>query len=55
MLVIVKQHLAHIGRIDGPTDYLSQILAAIRSSQAWTTRTLPPGLSVGANRRFHDQ
>jgi len=29
--VIVKEHLAQIGRIDGPTEYSSQILAAIRS------------------------
>ena len=27
---IVKLHLVQIGRIDGPTEYLSQILAAIR-------------------------
>ena len=30
ILVVVKQHLVHIGRIDGPTEYLSQILAAIK-------------------------
>jgi len=31
MLVIVKQHLIQIVRIDGPTEYSSCILAAIRS------------------------
>jgi len=31
VLVIVKRHLVQLGRIDGPTEYLSQILAAIRS------------------------
>ena len=30
LLVIVKQHLVHVGRIDGPAEHLSQILAAIR-------------------------
>ena len=30
ILVIVKQYLVHIGRIDGPTEYLSQILTAIK-------------------------
>ena len=31
VLVIVKQRLVQIGRMDGSTEYLSQILAAIRS------------------------
>ena len=30
MLVIVKQHLVQIDRIDGPSECLAQILAAIR-------------------------
>jgi hypothetical protein len=30
MLVIVKHHLVQIGRIDGPNEYVSLILAAIR-------------------------
>ena len=34
---MVKQHLVQIGRIDGPTGYLSWILAAIRC----------PGASLG--------
>ena len=33
ILVIVKQHLVQIGRVDGPIEYLSCILAAIRSTQ----------------------
>ena len=32
MLVIVKQNLVHIGRIDGPTEYVSRTLAAIGSA-----------------------
>jgi hypothetical protein len=31
ILVIAKQHLVQIDRIDGPAEYLSQILAAIRA------------------------
>ena len=31
ILVIVIQHLVQTGRIDGPTEYVSYILAAIRS------------------------
>ena len=30
ILVVVKQHLVQIDRIDGPTRYLSRMLAAIR-------------------------
>jgi hypothetical protein len=30
MLVFVKQHLVQIGRVDGPIESLSEILAAIR-------------------------
>ena len=34
VLVIVKQDLVQIGRIDGPTEYLSEILAAIKFQRA---------------------
>ena len=33
ILVIAKKHLVQIGRIDGPTEYLSSILTAIE----WST------------------
>ena len=35
--VIVKQHLVQIGRIDGPIEYSSYILAAIESTAMNTT------------------
>ena len=31
ILVIFKQHLAQIGQVDGPIEYLSSTLAAIKS------------------------
>ena len=33
IVVIVKQHLVQIRRVDGPIEYLSQTLAAIRSGR----------------------
>ena len=38
--VIVKQHLVQIGRIDGPTEYLPRMLAAIKSSCFGCDRSL---------------
>jgi len=34
---LVKQHLVQSGRIDGPTENLSQILDIMRSTSAWTS------------------
>ena len=34
MSVIVKQNLVHFGRIDGPTEYVSQTLAAILTPES---------------------
>ena len=40
MSVIVRQHLVQIERVDGPIEYLSQVLAAIKSHRA--TRHIIP-------------
>ena len=32
ILVVVRHHLIQIGRIDGPSEYVSEIFAAIRST-----------------------
>ena len=46
ILVIVIQHLGQIGRIDGPTEDLSLIVAAIRSPQAIRQRHLSVALWI---------
>ena len=48
MSVIVKQRLVQTGRIDGPTEHLSQILAAIRSSFCNDVCTGTRRVSIGS-------
>ena len=52
-LVIVKQHLVQIGQMDGPTEYLSLILAEVKSRMgarhAAITCTTASNLNLGVS------
>ena len=55
IVVIVKQHLVQVGRMDGPTECLSQVLAAIRSGlllQVWVLLTEPVSKAMSEGVRF---
>ena len=51
IVVFVKQHLVQIGRIDGPTDYLPQLLTAVKPVERFSHRlameTMTGTLNVG--------